>query len=420
MDVGIGCREGRKLRRDQGLYAHAWHVQADRARFEGIAGQQLRCVLEALACGEGRGVPTAEWIDIASALSERDVTAADIDRWSEEAAFYIVVDEEFGVPVRRLYHEEFTKHLRDDVDPEREAKIAAALVDRVPIPRMGTILQWQMASSYMLAYYAKHVWRARRTQELSELASSESWVQAKRDRFDDVVLVLSDIDLAIDLARRAEPPDLETIVNTCMSYVRLATTAPPLVIDVLAGLGQRARAELMADRIEFPLDRCHAFSLLAARYSSAGDHERATFCVRTAEKAASAIRGHYHTTALYWVVCAARAAGLPDAASRVSAAIHLSLKNLMDTIVAKSADDVAPGVIGMEVSLQIWGTGGRDKIFALPHWLFWAAMCLANSTTSTGSRKLAPFSRHRSPARQQPCFADRRCGGRRLRICANG
>jgi hypothetical protein len=157
----------------------------DLARFEGAAGEQLRLLLTALACGEGRGVPTAEWLAIAQALSEGEVTEGDINRWSGEAAFYIVADEEFGVPVRRLYHEEFTTHLRRNVEPHSEPAIAAAVVNRVPIPRMGSGPCWEAASSYVLAFYAKHLWRARRPRELSELTSSASWVHAKRDRFGD-------------------------------------------------------------------------------------------------------------------------------------------------------------------------------------------------------------------------------------------
>ena len=347
----------------------------DLKRFEGIAAEQLRRILTALACGEGRGVPAEEWLVIAQALSEGDVTEADIKRWSEEAAFYIVADEEFGMPVRRLYHEEFTAHLRRHVDTDREAAIAAALV---PIPRMGNSPVWRAASSYVLAFYAKHLWRARNSRELSKLTSSPRWVQAKRDRFGDLALILSDLDLALDLARRAEPPDLNTILHACAIYGRFATTAPPVVIDVLAGLGQRARAEIMAESIDFPLDRCQAFALLAPRYASAGDHARAISCVRAAEHAAHAIRGHYHTLAFYWVVCAARAAGQPDAAQRVSESIHRSLQGLMDAMVTDPASNVRPTGIFDAVSSQIWSDRGgeADVTFALPHWLFWAAMCL--------------------------------------------
>ena len=366
--------------------------ELDLARFEGIAGEQLRRILTALACGEGRGVPTAEWLAIAQALSEGDVTEADIERCSEEAAFYIVADEEFGVTVRRLYHEESTAHLRRDVDADREAEVAAALLNCVLTPRMGHPI-WDSASSYVLAFYPKRVWRARRTGEMWELMSSASWVKCKLDRFGDLALILSDIDLALDLARRAEPPDLNTIVRACAIYGRFAAPAPPLVIDVLAGLGQRARAELMAESIEFPLDRCQAFSLLAARYSD--DHARAISCMRAAEHAARAIRGHYQTLALYWVVCAARAAGQSDAARRVSETIHRPLKGLSDSFVG--ADNVVPtGILDKKVALQVWGDdpgGAVDATFALPHWLFWADVL----ARTRGGRRAQANSRRSNP-----------------------
>ena len=351
----------------------------DLARFEGIAGEQLRCILTALACGEGRGLPSAEWLAIAQTLSGGDVTAADINRWREEAAFYIVADEEFGVPVLRLYHEEFTAHLRRDVDTNREATIAAALVSRMSISDIET-MQWNGASSYTLAFFAKHLWRARRTQELSRLTNSESWVQAKRNRFGDHGLILSDLDLAIDLARRSEPPDFKTILTACMQYGTFATPAPPLVIDVLAGLGNLARAEVMAESIEFPFDRCQAFSLLAARYSSVGNHARAISCVRSAEHAARAIRGHYYTLALYWVVCAARANDQFEVVQRVRDAIDQPLSAMAAAAERYAADNASPdGAFKREVSLRILSDNPRmtkDVDFALPHWLFWAAMCL--------------------------------------------
>ena len=94
--------------------------------------------------------------------------------------------------------------------------------------------------------------------------------------------------------------------------------------------GSAHAPQIMAESIEFPLDRCQAFALLAARYSSAGDHARAISCVRAAEHAARAVRGHFQTMALYWVVCAARSAGESDAARHVSEVIHKPLQGLAD------------------------------------------------------------------------------------------
>ena len=100
--------------------------------------------------------------------------------------------------------------------------------------------------------------------------------------------------------------------------------------------------------------------------------------LRAAEHAARAIRGHYQTLALYWVVCAARAAGQSDAARRVSETIHRPLKGLRDSVVG--ADNVTPtGILDKKVALQVWGAdpgGEADMTFTVPHWLFWAAMCL--------------------------------------------
>src|SRR5262249_25466063 len=152
----------------------------DLKRFTGAAGKQLRQILAALACGEGRGLPEFEWLAIAKALSGDDVTAADIERWGNDAGFYIVTDSEFRVPVRRLYHDEFAAYLRRDIDAHHEVAVTSALVSRLPV----STSEWTAASSYVLAYYPKHLWRARKTHELSELVCSAAWAQAKRVRFE--------------------------------------------------------------------------------------------------------------------------------------------------------------------------------------------------------------------------------------------
>ncbi|MEH2606194.1 hypothetical protein V1277_005571 [Bradyrhizobium sp. AZCC 1588] len=355
--------------------------ELDLTRFTGTAGKQLRQILTALACGEGRGLPAPEWIAIARALSDGDTTAADIDRWINDAGFYIVADSEFQTPVRRLYHEEFATYLRGDTNPQCEADVATALVSCMPGP------DWNAASSYVLAYYPKHLWRAARARELSELASSTAWAKAKRERFEDPTLILSDLDLAIDIARRAQPPDLQTIIRACMIHVGFVTTAPPIVIDVLAGVGQLTRAELMAEAIQFPLDRCQAFSFLAARYAKAGQYGRSHACVRAAEQAARCIHGGFQSLAFYWVLRAARAIGQAEPERRIRDAVHLTLGELAEAFVKGEASDQLPtGIMTREAAAKVWGpqTGRLDTKFILPHWLFWAAMCLRELADADG------------------------------------
>jgi hypothetical protein len=144
----------------------------DLERFGGVAGEQLRHVLTALACAEGRGLPRDMWLAMAGALSDGDVTDSDLDRWSKDAAFYLVRDEEFGERVRRLYHEEFAAHLRRGVDAAGEAAIADALLRTVPRAAGAAEPEWDRASTYLLAFYSRHLNRAGRTRDLSELSSA--------------------------------------------------------------------------------------------------------------------------------------------------------------------------------------------------------------------------------------------------------
>ena len=365
----------------------------DLERFEGIAGEQLRQVLTALACGESRGLPADVWLAVAQALSNGDVTAADLDRWIKDAGFYIVRDEEFGVPVRRLYHEEFAAQLRADVDVEREAAIADGLLRTVGAPTPAADPAWDDASSYVLAFYAKHLRRAGRISELSDLASSHGWAEAKRRRFGDIGWVLSDLDLTIEAARAEQPPALPRIVRGCATYARFVGASPPIVIDTIAGLMQPTRAQAMADSVDFPLDRCHAFALLAPRWAALSNSQRAIGCVRAAERAARGVRAHFETMAKYWVVRAARLAGDREVVERTLEAVRGQLDAI--AVVLRPSGDADHGAASTSprdekpgAQLSSWASARalspEEHGFALPHWLFWAAMCFRDAEDNEG------------------------------------
>lgn len=353
----------------------------DLERYTGFAGDDVRAFLTALACGEGQGLPEAEWMLIAGAIARHAVARAELESVSQDAAFYVAKGEEFGAPVRYLYHKSFAEYLRKDVTEEQEQNIASKLLEAVPTPRMGTPV-WQLASEYTLAYCPKHLWRARSFEPLRWLVLDRNWFAEQQRRFGELTRPLADVDLAIDLARRQRPPDLLTIVKCCAVYGRVVTTAPPIVIDVLAGLGQRARAQLMADAIEFPLDRCHALSMLAARHAAASDTERARACIRAAERAAGAVHGHFQTMALHWVVDKALATGFGDVAERVGHKIRAAIAKLLlglHEIDAASWSGRTGHDDWSRIASLLWGTdqlSEADRMFALPHWLFWAAMSL--------------------------------------------
>lgn len=338
----------------------------DLKRFSNSARGQLRNILTSLAYAEGRGLPDAEWLLLSRALAGGDMVAEDLDGWKRDAGFYIVDDEEHGQPVHRLYHEEFAAHLRSQAPAGTDSTIANALVANKDV----RMVDWATASSYVLANFARHLWRAGRCLDLRHLVDeSRGWIAAKRRRLGDLTLVLDDFDRLADLARRADPVDLDALVIACAAYARHATTAPPLAIRTLADLGQQQRARLMAEAIQFPLDRCHAFALLAKCHHDAGEDIEATECLRASEHAAAAVIGHFQSMALYWVATAARHVGRNDYCARSCGMIGTTLRELSQVV--SNGDAFHPALPG-------WRTahGGEvDRTFALPHWLFWAAKC---------------------------------------------
>jgi hypothetical protein len=312
------------------------------------------------------------------------MSESDLERLSREAGFYIVTDQEFGTPVWRLYHEEFAHYLASKTPLRLYHTMPQALLDLVPRVPDTTAPTWQAASDYLLMYYPAHLVVMHRSEMIS-LATGPEWIEAKRRRFVSLEPVLGDLDQAAHEAL-CGTPDLPTAVRVCAVYTRFATVAPPLAIDVLAALGQPSWAELMANNIEFPLDRCHAFSLLAIRYTKAGNAVEVSDSVRRAARAARAVGGHFSTMALYWVTHAALESGLVEVASETAKSVRTSLDKL-------SPEEPDAALIGKDTSklnFQLWAQDRweEDRMFAAPHWLFWAAMCLRDVGDEEGLAKI--------------------------------
>ena len=359
-------------------------LELDLARFSGSAGQQVRAVLRALAWGFGRGLPRAEWLALARELFEGEISESDLERWSREAGFYIVTDEEFGTSVWRLYHEEFARHLKLKSPLRAFHTIPRALLDLVPRVPDTTLPTWQAASDYLLMYYPAYLTLLHYSDMIS-LTTGPEWIEAKRRRFVRLEPVLSDLDEAAHQVLH-DPPDLRLAVRVCAVYTRFASVAPPLAIDVLAALGELGLAELMAKNIEFPLDRCHALSLLGIRYAKAGNAAEASNCIRLAERAASLVGGHFSTMALYWVTHAALESGLNEFSTDAARSVRASL----DKLIPEEPEAALIGKDTAKLHFQLW-TQDRweeDKAFAVPHWLFWAAMCLRDVGDEEGLAKI--------------------------------
>jgi hypothetical protein len=142
----------------------------------------------------------------------------------------------------------------------------------------------------------------------------------------------------------------------------------------------------MAKNIEFPLDRCHAFSLLCIRYTKAGDAAKASYCIRLAERAANVVGGHFSTMALYWVTHAALESGLNEFSTDTARLVRASL----DKLISEEPEAALMGKDTAKLHFQLWAQDRweEDKAFAVPHWLFWAAMCLRDIGDEEGLAKI--------------------------------
>ncbi|MFF2367803.1 hypothetical protein ACFVU0_34525 [Streptomyces sp. NPDC058122] len=114
-------------------------------------------LLRPLAYAQGQGMPLGDlWAPIASAVSGRQYTAADIHWLREEASFYLVEAMEEGRAAYRLHHQALAEHLRAGYDARTvHAAIARTLRERVSYGSQGE-RQWQHAHPYTLQYLAVH------------------------------------------------------------------------------------------------------------------------------------------------------------------------------------------------------------------------------------------------------------------------
>lgn len=349
----------------------------DLERFPGASGRQLRSVLCALAYTPGAGLPEAQWLAIATGLGNSPLSSPDLERWKRDASFYFTQDTEYGQPVWRLYHDEFARHFLRLAEPDAGLKVLSALVGSVPVDDRNAP-QWARADPWTLAHLPGYMSAWGTSEQLFSLVDSDDWVEAKHRRFGSLGAVLADLDRALLLAQAEHFPDIDRVVAACRRFALLNRTAPPIVIDVIAGLGEVDRALAMAEAIAFPLDRCQAFALLAPRLMAAGRGRDAADAVRQAELAAGAISGHFHPLAAYWVVKAAAAVGLEHPPARVR-------ESLLQRLHAKPWNSPEGG-LGQTVGTPSPADRFDKKRneFALPHWFFWAAMCLREMNDEPG------------------------------------
>jgi tetratricopeptide (TPR) repeat protein len=219
------------------------------------------------------------WRVVSGRLYGSDVSDDLLDTWLRRAEFYVVKEDSAAQPVMRLYHEEFATFLREKV---------AMLV-------MG----------------------------MKTCGDGKS--------------PLEDLAKAIQDARRENPPRIEDMVRNCVSYSSLMTPAPPLIIDVLAWAGQLRRAELIAEKLDFPLDRCRAYCHLAERAWAQGDRARGREYLKRATQAARLVLApSYGAAAWYWVITVLHKLGYVSEAQKLA-------RQSVDWAVAFIAHFASPG-----------------------------------------------------------------------------
>jgi Caspase domain len=293
---------------------------SDSERNEAIA------IFGALAFAQGRGLPRTLWAPFATALGTGPFSDRDIERWQDRSGSYVTREEDLGSPVIRLYHEEFARFLRQKVTTaasdaggagqDAEGIIVETLEGTVPIDSASGERNWTEASAYVRSYLTRHLKAAGRYSALYSLVFDQRWISAKTERGDFAPL-LDDLDVAIQAAQEEDPANVEAIARCCLAYSRYMTTAPPLIVDVLAMAGQLNRAAFIADNIGYPLDRCQAFCFLA-EHNAITHPERARRHLVEARRSARSVLGSYRAMTSYWVVHAAMALADLETAQQIA------------------------------------------------------------------------------------------------------
>lgn len=148
----------RDTRWQAGLPRHAGEAMAaDLTSRLGHDVQRARDLLRPLAFAEGQGLPwEGLWAPLASAMSGRFYTDADLYWLRETAGSYVVEALESDRSAYRLYHQALVEHLREGVD-EKAAQQAFVdiLIQHVPYMPSG-LRDWSRAHPYALRYLPAH------------------------------------------------------------------------------------------------------------------------------------------------------------------------------------------------------------------------------------------------------------------------
>ncbi|MDH6493507.1 caspase family protein [Streptomyces sp. SAI-127] len=142
-------------------------MRNDLTRRLGNDAQRVTDLLRPLAFALGQGLPWEDiWAPLASEISGRHYTNADLMWLRRNAGAYVVEATEADRSAYRLYHQALVEHLRDGTDAAHvHAAYMSVLIQAVPYHADGT-RDWSRAHPYTLNYLAFHAAMAGRLDEL--------------------------------------------------------------------------------------------------------------------------------------------------------------------------------------------------------------------------------------------------------------
>ncbi|MEU3296690.1 caspase family protein, partial [Streptomyces longwoodensis] len=142
-------------------------MRNDLTRRLGNDAQRATDLLRPLAFAQGQGLPWEDiWAPLASEISGRPYTSADLMWLRRNAGAYVVEATEADRSAYRLYHQALVEHLRDGIDPTAvHAAYVNVLIQAVPYRADGT-RDWSRAHPYTLTYLPFHATAAGRLDEL--------------------------------------------------------------------------------------------------------------------------------------------------------------------------------------------------------------------------------------------------------------
>ena len=276
---------------------------------------KARGLLRPLAWSQGAGLPWGTlWPRLATALArvadtpDTSFDDHDVRTLLDQSGDLVVESVESGQPVYRLFHEALAEHLRADTNARRSHDALAgamlALCEGRP---------WHQVPRYITVNLPRHLLGAGRMDALVALLTDPTWDRFLRQESADPLAAVAVADAAIERLLADSPTDLRAVA-LCIVHSRAMTTAAPLILDVIARSGQRARAEMMANNLAYAPDRMLAYRLLCAGYARERDAAAARRCFEEVDRSAVAMPPTHRPMAWCWVAEAARDAGLDERA----------------------------------------------------------------------------------------------------------